>query len=299
MKDMLEKKWRDYLKEQADIPGGSSNVGKYWNFEKTPSSILSKQVADWVRAITPSIRLLVMIRNPTARALSAFVMYTRHINNFNEFSSTWNVKKAMYSSFVIRNIKTGEVKFAKRGGVRGDVVTEAQLKTLDRGTGPWRYIGFPPSPQDFHDFLLTNRNISQKYGEWKFDSRESRVVQEGFYAKFINNWKEVFPSKQFLLIPMESFWNNRTIENLNILQKKLGIPNFDYRKVTYFDRTTNRYELQSASTFVLWSMFNTGNNVITMLPESKKLLDDLYCKSNQQLKQMMPDSRLKGYSCTS
>ena len=295
---MLEQKWRNYLKEQVPIPGGLENVGKYWNLEKTPSSILSRQVANWVHAVTPSIRLMVMIRNPTARALSAFVMYTRHINNYNEFAATWNVKKIMYSTFVMRHLTTGQVKFAKKGGTGGELVRESHLKTTDKGTGPWKYIGFPPSPQDFHDFLLTNQNITKKYGPFHFDSRESRVVQEGYYSRFVHQWLEVFPRDQFLLIPMESLWNNRTIENLNVLQQKLGIPLFDYKKVTYFDKATRRYELQSASTQLLWAVFNTGNRVVTMLPESKLLLDDLYCKSNQQLKRMMPASELRGYSCT-
>lgn len=295
---MLEQKWRTYLKEQVTIPGGIKNIGNYWNFEKTPSSILSRQVADWVHAVTPSIRLLVMVRNPTARALSAFVMYTRHINNFNDFAATWNVKKIMYSSFVIRHLRTGQVKFAKRGGVGGEAVTEAQLKTTDKGTGPWQYISYPPTAQDFHDFLLTNQNITKKYGHFHFDSRESRVVQEGYYARFITQWLKVFPSQQFLLIPMERLWNNRTLANLNILQQMLRIPIFDYRKVTYLDKTTGRHELQSASTYFLWTLFNTGNDVITMLPESKKLLDDLYCDSNRLLQRMVSGSELKGYSCT-
>ena len=298
VQDMLERKWRSYLKEQVSLTAGMHDVGSYWNVEKTPSSVLSRKVADLVNMLTPSIRLILMIRNPTVRALSAFVMYTRHINNFNAFKTTWDVNDAMYSSYVIRNLNTGEVKFAKFGGVGGTIAKRSQLKFIDRNsTDRWRFISFPPSPQDFHDFLLTNRNITDKYGPFHFDSRQSRVVQEGYYVRYIRKWLEVFPSRQFLVIPMESLWNNETIENMNFLQRKLGIPLFDYKKVTYFDKETKRYELQSASTHLLWSIFNVGSDAVSMLPQSRKLLDDLYCKSNQQLKRMIPELNLKGYSC--
>ena len=79
----------------------------------------------------------------------------------------------------------------------------------------------------------------------------------------------------------------------------MGIPVFDYRKVTTFDEDTKRYELSSASTFFLDKLFNTGDKVLPMLPESKKLLDNIYCESNRELKQMVGGSYLKGYSCTS
>jgi hypothetical protein len=290
--------WKKYLQEQLPVPGGINNVGKYWNYEKTPSSILSTEVPNLVNIITPMMKLIVMVRNPTLRALSAFVMYTRHVNNYNEFSATWDIDKIMYSSYVIRNINTGQVKFAKKGGNGGDIATQEQLKRYDRGVGPWRYISYPPSPQDFHDFIMTNRNMSERYGQFHFNCRESRVIQEGFYAKFMNNWLDVFPRHQFLVIPMESLWNKNTIANLNALQRKLGIPVFDYSKVTYVDKKTNRHELKSASTYFLWQMFNTGNDVIKMLPESKQYLDDMYCESNRHLKRMLPSSSLKGYSCT-
>ena len=104
------------MKEQLPIPGGLKGVGKYWNYEKTPSSILRRDVANWVNIVTPKIRLIIMIRNPTYRALSAFMMYTRHVNNYNEFSATWNIDNVMFSSYVIRNLNTGQVKFAKKGG---------------------------------------------------------------------------------------------------------------------------------------------------------------------------------------
>lgn len=298
MQESLRDRWRAYLREQLPTPGGLGGVGKYWVYEKTPSSILSRDVASYVNTLTPSIRLIVMIRDPAARALSAFVMYTRHINDFNEFSATWNVDKVMYRSLVIKNVITGEVKFARKGGNGGELAGEDQLKKSDRTAGPWRYISFPPSAQDFHDFLLTNRNISEKHGQFHFSSRESRVVQEGFYAKYLTAWAEVFPPHQLLVVPMEALWNRNTIDSMNALQMKLGIPLFDYRKVTYVDPATNRFELKSVSTYFLWKMFNTGSSVVRMLPESREYLDALYCESNRHLKRMLPGASLKGYSCT-
>lgn len=297
LQSMLEEKWRQYLREHLPIPGGLKNVGRYWNFEKTPSSILSPQVANWVHAVTPSARLVVMVRNPTARALSAFTMYTRHINNFNEFSTEWNMKKIMYSSLVIRDEITGRVKFARRGGVGGELATPLQLKTTDRGTGRWRYISYPPSPRDFHDFLLTDQNTSREHGRFHFASRESRVVQGGFYSKYIHEWLQIFPPQRLLLMSMERLWNNETFRNLEVLQEKLGIPSFDFRRVTFFNEASGRHELRSASTVFVGSLFNSGTSSRGMLSESRQMLDDLYCQSNQDLSTLMPSSELRRYSC--
>jgi hypothetical protein len=297
LQENLALKWREYLQEQLPIPGGTRNVGKYWNYEKTPSSILRREVASWVNIVTPSVKLVVMIRNPAPRALSAFVMYTRHVNDYNEFSATWDLDKVMYSSLVVRHVVTGQVRFAKSGGQGGEVATAAQMKHSEKDPGPWRYVAFPPSAQDFHAFLMTSKNISDRHGQFHYSSRESRVVQEGFYARYLQAWLEVFPAQQLLVVPMEDLWNARTIENLNTLQRRLRVPVFDYRKVTYVDKDTKRYELKSASTYFLWKMFNTGDSAVKMLPESRQYLDDLYCQSNRDLARMLPGTDLKGYAC--
>ena len=78
----------------------------------------------------------------------------------------------------------------------------------------------------------------------------------------------------------------------------MGIPVFDYKRVTTYDADSKRYELNSASTYFLDKLFNTGDKVLPMLPESKQLLDELYCESNRELKTMVGGSLLKGYSCT-
>jgi hypothetical protein len=283
------------------LPDGKKSIGKYWTYEKTPSYILNLNVAKNLRSIMPNIRLIVMVRNPAKRAYSAFAMYTQMVDYYS-MKDTWNLAHLRYNSLVMRNLETGVVKFAISGGPGGSMVPEENLPRGDKHlltSQKWRYISFPPDPQDFHDFLLHDRNFSYAAGGPQFNYRQRRIILEGYYSKFIKQWQLQFPTQHFLIIPMERLWNHETMENLNTLQRKMGIPVFDYRKVTTFDEDTKRYELSSASTFFLDKLFNTGDKVLPMLPESKKLLDNIYCESNRELKQMVGGSYLKGYSCTS
>lgn len=204
----------------------------------------------------------------------------------------------------MRNLKTGVVKFAITGGEGGSMVPRSHLPHGDQASDQlahidqWKYVSFPPNPQDFHDFLLHDRNFSYAEGGPQFNYRQRRILLEGHYAKFIKAWQTQFPSQHFLVIPMERLWNKNTMGNLNTLQRKMGIPVFDYKKVTTFDSEMKRFELKSASTFFLDKLFNTGDKILPMLPESKKLLDTEYCASNRELKKLVGGSYLKGYSCT-
>lgn len=246
----------------------------------------------------PSIRLIVMVRNPTKRAYSAFAMYTQMVSYY-DFKDSWNLAHLKYNSLVMRNLDTGVVKFAIEGGPGGSIVPKSHLPREDVILNQrWKYISFPPDPQDFHDFLLHDRNFSYRSGGPQFNYRQRRIVMEGYYAQYIKEWQAHFPTEHFLIVPMETLWNSNTMQNLNILQAKMGIPIFDYRKVTTFDEETKRYELNSASTYFLEKLFNTGGKIQPMLQESKKLLDELYCESNRNLKGMLGGNYIKGYSCT-
>ena len=298
----MENRWRGYMSNIPPLPDGKKSIGKYWSYEKTPSYILNLNVAKNLRSIMPNIRLIVMVRNPAKRAYSAFAMYTQMVDYYS-MKNTWNLAHLKYNSLVMRNLLTGVVKFAITGGVGGSMVPQDHLPLGDQtGTAVehWKYVSFPPNPQDFHDFLLHDRNFTYAEGPsgTQFNYRQRRIILEGFYAKFIQEWQTQFPTQHFLIIPMERLWNKHTMENLNTLQQKMGIPVFDYRKVTTFDNEMKRYELSSASTYFLDMLFNTGDKILPMLPESKTLLDDLYCESNRALKAMVGGSLLKGYSCT-
>ena len=288
------------MKNIPPIPDGKKGIGKYWSYEKTPSYILNLNVAKNLRSVMPDIRLIIMVRNPVKRAYSAFAMYTQMVDYYS-MKSTWNLAHLKYNSLVMRNMATGVVKFAIHGGPGGSKVPRDHLPHQDQylsNNEEWKYVSFPPDPQDFHDFLLHDRNFSYVEGGPQFNYRQRRIILEGYYARFIKEWQTQFPTEHILIIPMERLWNKNTMENLNTLQRKMGIPVFDYRKVTTFDEEMKRYELFSASTYFIDKLFNTGDKIKPMLPESKQLLDDLYCESNKDLKVMVGGSDLRGYSCT-
>mmetsp|Transcript_32696 Transcript_32696/g.70495 ORF Transcript_32696/g.70495 Transcript_32696/m.70495 type:complete len:88 (-) Transcript_32696:487-750(-) len=82
------------------------------------------------------------------------------------------------------------------------------------------------------------------------------------------------------------------------LQRRLGLPLYDYSKVTYRDKG-GRVRLRSVAADALdLANFHTSGQILPMLPETQHILDTLYCDSNRQLQQLMGGQKLpRGYAC--
>jgi ubiquitin len=293
-----ETDWYHYLKRLPKIPGGAKNVGKYFVVDKSPDNVLAAKTARVSAALLPNARFVVMLRNPTHRAYSMFAMYTRIYQ--------WDIK-AITTSYIVKHTETGSVRYSQFSGPGGSVVPVEKRPSKYAGagfTGEWKYIAFPPSPQDFHSYV--NYSMFMFKGRTKIGpsnwlpvltNRQGRILFQGIYHDIIQQWLPYFSKKQIIAIPMENLWTENVIENFNLLQKSLGLPVYDYKKVTSYDRTTKKYSLKSSGADAMKLAFNTGDGVEPMLRETELILDEAYCESNRKLRKLLGGAPLKGYSC--
>ena len=277
----LESKWHDYLKKLPKIPGGNNGLGTYWTFEKSPSYVTHPTAAQYASTLLPSARILVVTRNPTPRAYSLFLMFT----NLRLVSRVHKI------CFFAKNMATGDVEFINGGGVPGKKVPTEKLPTKDE----WRFLSFPPDPKDFDTWI--RKKTSDKSLTPLNNHRETRVLGGGLYSEHLKKWARNFPPEQIVVIPRELFFTDNIYESMNDLQRLLGLPVFDYSKITKKNEKSGQYEIQS-----LHEYFNRVFNTFSarsspMLDSTKKILDEYYCEYNMELSRMLGGRALPGYSC--
>jgi hypothetical protein len=150
----------------------------------------------------------------------------------------------------------------------------------------------------------------------KMSDRGARILTGGLYGLYIEQWMRHFPPTSLIVIPSEDFFApNKVVRSMTHLQQVLGLPIIDYQTLLKKNPQSNRYEMPGSIGTILNRHFNS-NNVVTrssrfdklsslssnMLPQTKDLLDDFYCESNQQLKRLTNKNRysltkLGDYSC--
>lgn len=58
--------------------------------EKTPSYFVTKEVPERVFKMNPSVKLLIVVRDPVSRAISDYTQASRYYNNHNIFAKKKN-----------------------------------------------------------------------------------------------------------------------------------------------------------------------------------------------------------------
>lgn len=320
--------WRDYLHLLPTMPRGLKGVGKYYTLDKSPGYVDSRTIAQFSSRIVPSASIVVMIRNPTSRAYSSFAMYTRMtctVEQILKFKST-------EFSLIVKNEKTNDVRFEVKGGRAGTCMPVEALSeqpftdtcntpntsnafkpdtqhTKSGCPSGWRYLTFPPSPDDFHHFVEWTLSPAARpcnrwdarYADWNEPigfPRNQKIIWSGMYSMLLKRWFQYFSSDRFMIIPEESFWSGDVVESFTRLQSMLGLPYYNYKKATTYRKDTKRYRLRSISTDILDYTFNSGASMKPMRGDTRRMLDDLYCESNKELMSLMKHGHtLHGYSC--
>jgi hypothetical protein len=285
----LEEQWRPYLQSLPAIPGGESGgLGNFWTFEKSPSYAVSFKAPRIASALVPNTRLLAVTRNPTRRAYSMFLMFTNHYKGIS------NAIRNQPVSFFVKNVVTGDVRCVTEPGLGGDLVPEGLAATTDE----WRFLSYPPDPKDF-DVWVRHATEELKLPKPYDTSRSHRIIFGGFYSHYLKNWLKYFPQENFVVIPSEQFFTEDVSGSLERLQTVLGLPVFDYSTITTKNQHSGRIEIDSPA-FSLNSFVNNYQHVPPMLDSTRQLLDDFYCKSNEELSRMLGGNEaLPGYSCAS
>lgn len=279
--DELNLQWIDYPKKVLPkTPGGNDGLGVYWTMDKNSGLTTNLKEIKYTSTLVPSARIVLLTRNPTARAYSQFLMYTSHTLSL--FHKT---------CFFAKNTVTEDVEFIYQGGRPGTKVSPNISPTDDE----WRFLKFPINPKDFDTWI---RKQIQNQGKNLFDtSRKKRVLGEGLYSEYLKGIAQYFPPEQIIVIPKELFFTSNIYENMNDLQRVLGLPVFDYSKITKKNKKNGQYEIQSIREYFN-RVFNTFSaRSSPMLDSTKKILDEYYCEYNMELSRMLGGRALPGYSC--
>ena len=292
----LDRAWFEQylLKTIPRQPGGMSGTGRYFAFEKSPAYAPSSLAPEMMAELIPSARLVFMIRNPTSRAYSFFLMLTHH------FPGAKEVLSRRPLSFFVKNNQTGDVRYV------GDRTMNFDIGPGDGGRGfsaqgeEWQFLPHPPDPKDFHLWVVYMLDqFKGKKPNFNDQSRPHRLLFGGFYHSYLKRWLRYFPPEQFVLLD-ESFYKKNVPRSMVQLQEALGLPVYNYSRIGKQASSTGtnpgRFTIKSPASYAN-SILNSAGTVPAMLKETKVLLDAFYCQENRELKRMLGGRSLPGYSC--
>jgi len=299
----LDKIWfRQYLlKTIPRQPGGMRGVGLYFTFEKSPAYAPSSLAPQMMARLLPSARLLFMIRNPTMRAHSFFMMLTNH------YPGAKDVISRRPLSFFVKNNHTGAVRYVGDRamnfdigpGEGGQAVPSERMPSGFQG-GEWQFLPHPPDPRDFHSWIVYMlEGFKGKKPNFNDQSRPHRLLFGGFYFSYLKRWLQHFPPQQIIILH-ESFYKNDVSRSMAQLQEALGLPVYNYsligKQTSPTGESPGRFNINSPAAHAN-DILNSAGNVPPMGQETKALLDAFYCQENRELKRLLGGRSLRGYSC--
>lgn len=301
----LDRAWfEEYLlKTIPRQPGGMSGAGRYFTFEKSPAYAPSSLAPEMMARLIPSARLLFMVRNPTSRAYSFFLMLTNH------FPGAKEVLSRRPLSFFVKNNQTGAVRYVGDRTMKFDigpgeggqtVPSERMPSGLPAQGEEWQFLPHPPDPMDFHSWIIymLDRFKGQK-PNFNDQSRPHRLLFGGFYYSYLKRWLHYFPPEQFVLLD-EKFYRQNVPRSMVQLQEALGLPVYNYSRIGKRPSSTGtdpgRFNINSPAAYAN-NILNSAGTVPSMLEETQILLDAFYCEENRDLKRILGGRSLPGYSC--
>ena len=238
--------WRDYL---SLYPRASPGV---LTFDKSPNYLVNAKVPAVLARLAPSLKLVVMLRDPTKRAYSHFQHECRNGR--------------------VRRDAGGRIYRSSCAGKRA----------ADCGPGTTRRA-FPCLPADFaslvaaaiaaHPPTRPDWRCAWSLGD---DGRgDSNVVPRGFYDCQLQRWFAHFPRDQLRAFVFEEFLASRaaTLEAVAAVETFVGVENFDYGASWTVSLVERLYA----------AVPSRGGAYAPMPPATKESLDGLYCDANRDL----------------
>lgn len=234
------------------FPTHSSTV---YTFEKTPDYLPNVTALVNIRALLPSVKLVFLLRNPTARAYSAFQHHCRRLR----FGSDYNGGQ----STRLRSILPGS------SGVVFSLETSAEQWAKVTPLVP------PCSPIDFDSFVTPRLN-------------STRIITWGLYAQqlgFVG-----FPHSQLYVAFAEPALAEPNAF-LDHVVSWLGLRRFDFAKLPTYVDVLGRTQLKIPGLYGIWHRvyseiglyINKKHNFAPLLHQTKLRLDTFYLHHNRQL----------------
>lgn len=234
------------------FPTHSSTV---YTFEKTPDYLPNVTALVNIRALLPSVKLIFLLRNPTARAYSAFQHHCRRLR----FGAEYNAGQ----STRLRGILPGT------SGVVFSLETSAEQWAKATPLVP------PCSPIDFDTFVTPRLN-------------STRIITWGLYAQQLGSI--AFPHSQLYVAFAEPALAEPNAF-LDHVVSWLGLRRFEFAKLPTYVDVLGRTQLKIPGLYGIWHRvysqiglyINKKHNFAPLLPQTRLRLDTFYVHHNRQL----------------
>ena len=246
--------WYQYLRRPEFRLSTAEVRKRILTFEKTPNYLPEgSRAAIPMAAMMPSVQLLVVLREPAARAFSAYHHHCRK----GRLVAT-NPTDMVFAQPNRQSTLAHEI--AEPMSINASVNGGGNAGLVCGNEGFLRYVSSTnATPSDFREL----------------DS----ILGYGCYASQLREWLAVFPRKQFLILFAENFVADphRTVTRVT---DWLGIPEHKY------DATRNRNGY-----WVIRDRSSKGNAAPyePLWEETRRLLDGYYAESNRELRRMFPE----------
>jgi len=252
----VKREWKDYVQ----VPGfrlSSEDLESISVFEKTPNYFDGKGKQIWSRVpetihrVLPSGKFIVMLRNPTSRAYSAFNM------------KAGQPKKSRYLRR-IQELRADPTPFVQRRYRR-------RVRMLKKGI----------TPPCFSDLVSHHLELEQGKTTQKLPPRYRNIFSRGCYVQSLRKWMELFSPDQLYVNTLEN-WIQHPFDVMNDIQEFLSLDPIDYSQIA---RQNKR------GFWVIKGRPSKGNQkpYPPMNVEDREALDAYYKPWNKLLKAMLPD----------
>ncbi|KAJ1461482.1 P-loop containing nucleoside triphosphate hydrolase protein [Pelagophyceae sp. CCMP2097] len=260
--------WRGYI---ARYPAAPLEAGLL-TFDKSPNYLVNPNVPRVLHRLAPSIKLLVMLRDPTRRAYSHFQHECRNG----------------------RMLRDAQTKRTFRGTCGAKAKHARRLSETCRATR----LASPCQPEHFDDMVnweLRVNSAKHKRNDTATTARaaepwtcawslgdglgDSNVIPRGLYACQLSKWLALYPSPAKLLaLVFEEFLSSReaTLRAVAAVEDHLGIPHYDYansRRVSLVEQ--------------IYAAVPSRQTYAPMRADTKATLDGFYCEPNAQLAKLL------------
>mmetsp|Transcript_1991 Transcript_1991/g.7684 ORF Transcript_1991/g.7684 Transcript_1991/m.7684 type:complete len:445 (-) Transcript_1991:149-1483(-) len=278
---LLERRWRDYLALYPPVRNDDDEP-RVLTFDKSPNYLLKPWLPALLHRFAPSLRLVVTLRNPTARAYSHFQHDCRNGKVVKE-ERTGLVRRAGTRVVVpaagVRaastSMKTLSAPCAAADFdalVRADV--EAARLEFGGGGGGDRGDGDPEPPGDGAPPSTPTASFACRWSARRGEG-DAGVVARGLYACQLERWLASFPREQLLALVFETFVASRraTLDAVAAIERFVGLAPFDYDAA---------WRVRVAE-LVYARLPSRASSYRPMLARTRATLDALYCDPNRHV----------------
>jgi hypothetical protein len=225
-------------------------------FEKTPNYFDGNAGSNWTRSpehihqLMPSCKMIIILRNPTDRAYSAYKM---------------KIKPFGHSSYV---------RLSKRLEFSSDPVMQRRYSTIKAA---YENTDQVPSFGEIIDLCL-----QQEMGNHVTDFPRGfyNLISRGCYSRFFPKWIELFGHNQLYINTLEN-WVAHPFDVIDEIQEFLELDHFDYRKIAHQNER---------GFWVIRGRSSKGNksSYAKLNTDDREKLNAFYAPWNEQLKAMFP-----------